>query len=49
MLRDEITTLKAQRREDEMEKKRIEDAYTKRVNGVSEELGFARSQVFYLF
>nr|CRZ22026.1 BMA-RABN-5 [Brugia malayi] len=45
VLRDEITTLEAQRKEDEMEKRRIEDAYTERVNGVSEELGFARSQL----
>lgn len=46
VLRDEIATLEAQRKEDEMEKRRIEDAYTERVNGVSQELGFARSQVF---
>lgn len=46
VLRDEIATLEAQRKEDEMEKIRIEDAYTEQVNGVSQELGFARSQVF---
>ncbi|KAM3724719.1 Rab GTPase-binding effector protein [Dirofilaria immitis] len=45
MLKDEITTLEAQRKEDEMEKRRIEDDYTERVNGVSQELGFARSQL----
>ncbi|KAL4001750.1 Rabaptin-like family protein [Acanthocheilonema viteae] len=45
VLRDEIATLEAQRKEDEMEKRRIEDAYTERVNGVSQELGFARSQL----
>lgn len=46
MLKDEIATLEAQRKEDEMEKRRIQDVYTERVNGVSQELGFARSQVF---
>ncbi|VDK81094.1 unnamed protein product [Litomosoides sigmodontis] len=45
VLRDEIATLEAQRKEDEIEKIRIEDAYTERVNGVSQELGFARSQL----
>ncbi|OZC05716.1 FYVE zinc finger [Onchocerca flexuosa] len=45
VLRDEITTLETQRKEDEIEKRRIEDVYTERVNGVSQELGFARSQL----
>uniref|UniRef100_A0A915PT63 FYVE-type domain-containing protein n=1 Tax=Setaria digitata TaxID=48799 RepID=A0A915PT63_9BILA len=44
-LKDEIATLEAQRKEDEMEKRRIEDDYAKKVNGVSQELGFARSQI----
>uniref|UniRef100_A0A915CH82 FYVE-type domain-containing protein n=1 Tax=Parascaris univalens TaxID=6257 RepID=A0A915CH82_PARUN len=45
VLRDEITMLQVQRREDEMEKHRLEHALTEQVNGVSEELGLARSEV----
>lgn len=37
--------LQVQRREDEIEKHRLEHALTEQVNGVSEELGLARSEV----
>uniref|UniRef100_A0A0M3HP45 FYVE-type domain-containing protein n=1 Tax=Ascaris lumbricoides TaxID=6252 RepID=A0A0M3HP45_ASCLU len=45
VLRDEITMLQVQRREDEIEKHRLEHALTEQVNGVSEELGLARSEL----
>ncbi|VDK51926.1 unnamed protein product [Anisakis simplex] len=45
---DEITTLKEQRREDELEKKRLEAALTEQVNGVSQQLGLARSELVTL-
>ncbi|VDM98030.1 unnamed protein product [Thelazia callipaeda] len=45
MLRDEIATLEVQRKEDEIEKRRIEHAYNEKVNGVNQELGFAWSQL----
>lgn len=45
VLRDEITMLQVQRREDSLEKQRLEQALTEQVNGVSEELGIARSEL----
>ncbi|VDM43462.1 unnamed protein product [Toxocara canis] len=45
VLRDEITMLQVQRREDEIEKQRLERALTEQVNGYSEELGLARSEL----
>ena len=49
-MRDEVTMLQVQRKEDHLEKQRLEAALTAQVNGVSEELGLARSEVcVYLF
>lgn len=40
--------LQVQRKEDEIAKHRLAQALTDQVNGVSEELGLARSQVLVL-
>ncbi|VDN50978.1 unnamed protein product [Dracunculus medinensis] len=44
-LKDEVTMLQVQRKEDEIAKHRLAQALTDQVNGVSEELGLARSQL----
>ncbi|VDD85122.1 unnamed protein product [Enterobius vermicularis] len=44
-LKDEITMLQVQRKEDAIEKQRLEAALTAQVNGVNEELGLARSEL----
>lgn len=39
--------LQVQRKEDAIEKQRLEAALTAQVNGVNEELGLARSEVIF--